>query len=636
MEGYAADGLTMHELFEEARGVSLSYADLVIMPGFVDGPTDAIELGSQFTRNVRLQVPFVSSPMDTVTGAEMAIAMALNGGIGVLHCNQGIADQVEQVERVKSYCRRVIPKPHVLSPGCTVGELLRLLQRVHYSGFPVVDERGKLLGMVSKGDADLVDLEAADVTTVGVIMTPRSKLRVATTRHTHAECAATIRKYHVKRLPIVDEADRLCGLVCRKDLRSQRTMPHATLHPETQQLRVAAAVTTHPRDRERIDALVAADVDVLVIDSSQGSSRYQLETLRYVKGRHPQVNVVAGNVVTARQARALVEAGADALRVGMGIGCVGAETPVLMADGSERAISALRPGDRVRNQYGKAVEVTRVVNHGPKPLCRLALTNGAVLRVTADHRFMVCDLDGVPGEFFWRAIARCAPERTGLRTADGVAMIGSLVPLSERSDAWDIEVDCATHGFYAAGCLVHNSICTTQNVCGVGRGQASAVYAVAQYAHHAGVPVIADGGITGSGDIIKALALGANTAMMGGMFAGCDEAPGEVYVQNGLKLKQYRGMGAHANKNSQSARSRYSVSEALFVPQGVEGRVPSAGSVHDVVPRLAQAVRQGMQSIGAHSADSLRAQASAGSVRWERRSPGAQREGDVHDLVSHD
>lgn len=492
------DGVTADRLFEKNQGESLGYSDVILMPGFIDFPTNDVKLCGKLTKKITLQTPMISSPMDTVTESDMAISMALNGGIGFIHCNNTIAEQVAHVRKVKRYCSGMIHDPVTVSNTSTVESVMELLEQHHFSCFPVVDGNGILLGMVSKGDLDLA--ENPEETLIADIMTPYERVNWAYAIEPIKEVHRMIRELHVKRIPLIDDNRKLCGLVCRKDIQNTKLKSIATIEPNTGRLMVGAAVTTHPRDRPRIDDLVNAGVNVLLMDSAQGCSQYQLETLHYIRITHPDMEVIGGNVVTSKQAYELIHAGIDGIRVGMGIG----------------------------------------------------------------------------------------------------------------------------------------SICSTQDVCGVGRGQASSVFHVAKRAFAHGVPIIADGGISGSGDIVKALALGANTVMMGSVFAACNESPGEVIVQNGITLKKYRGMGAKANKNSEAVRSRYGVTEDLFVAQGVEGRVINTGSVNTVVSKLAQAVRQGLQDVGAGSADSLRQLVRAGEVCMERRSIGAQYEGNIHNLFSYE
>ena len=684
-EDHGSNGVSVRELFKATAHESLGYADVILLPGFIDFPTNNVDLTGQLTRNIRLNVPMVSSPMDTVTESGMAIAMALNGGIGFIHCNNTISQQCKEVARVKRYCNGFIDDPVVVAPEWSVERVLYLQRRNHFNAFPVTDENNRLLGMISKTEVYFV--EDPEHTTVEDVMKPLAELTTAKQGSSLKKVHSIIKKAKVNRVPIVDDDGKLTGLVCLKDILEQREHPLATRDSQLR-LMVGAAVTTHDRDKKRIDKLVEAGVDILLLDSAQGCSSYQIEMISYIKEYYPRINLIGGNVVTPLQAKPLIDAGVDALRVGMGVGCFGAETPVLMADGSYRAISEIEMGERVINMNGKAIRVNAVVNRGLNTVVKVAFSKWPhPIYVTADHKFWVA---GAPtgvvkghGEFHWASIGTCDPKNNmftlmpnsfefdlpaGVRKT--LKSVGNLQDTSienlsqgytvrtissnrymrdynygtvlsvEQVDApmevWDIEVDCHTHSFIAANAIVHNSICTTQSVCGVGRGQATAVWTVSRYAQSRGIPIIADGGISGSGDIIKALAFGAGVAMMGSMMAACDESPGDVVSQSGVKLKRYRGMGAKANKNSKAVRTRYGVTEDIFVAQGVEGRVVSSGSVHSVVPKLAQAVRQGLQDVGAWSAEDLRDMCYNGDLRVERRSAGAQLEGNVHHLYSYE
>jgi inosine-5'-monophosphate dehydrogenase len=875
-----SNGLGLFELFEKNKGDSLGYADIILMPGYIGFPASDVNLGTQLTRNIRLNLPFVSSPMDTVTESNMAIAMALNGGIGIIHCNNTIPEQVEQIQRVKRYCNGFISDPVVVKLDDNVDVVLTLLSQHHFSGFPVVSDDGKLKGMISKGDVDLV--EDTQKTLVKDVMC--TDVVTDSYEITLAQAHQVILEQKIKRLPLVDREGKLRGLVCRKDIREAKTHPLASIEPKSGKLMVGAAVTTHPRDRDRVHALVTAGVDVIVLDSACGSSVYQVEALRWIKETYPKMNVIAGNVVTASQARLLIDAGADGLRCGMGIGCFAAHTPILMSNGTYKPIIDVSVGDRVINMYGEPVTVTGKMNNGFRDVIKVKFSKWPEpVYVTPNHLFWLADLSQVNSLYRskigvvqtlkknkavidWNDIGSCdttnyfsmmpniinyelsetltidlakftqrgevqdthiitsaskttaryltscydlgyifgtflgdghsfiktcqkergnstigrvswyfGPQEQeiatklqkcidhvfdqtvvidetpkiinvhlynkmvaeffysfgkktekhlpsqymckdvtyikglydGLIDSDGcveknrhtfvntslrlVELFGwccsmlnisygytmppinagnlkeanienfnqsyrvytisgnrylddvnygtivSIEKVEEQQEVWDIEVDCESHSFIAANNIVHNSICTTQDVCGVGRGQASTVFWTSQECrqHINGlIPIIADGGISSSGDIIKALALGASCVMMGGLLAACDESPSETVIHNGVKLKRYRGMGAKTNKNSQTVRSRYGVTENIFVPQGVEGRVVNSGSVNAVIPRLAQATRQGFQDIGAISVDAI--QSGKCLVYAERRSAGAQLEGNVHHLYSYE
>ena len=421
-------GVLKEELFHKTSTSScesLTYADIILLPGYIDFPTESVDLSTRFTKNICLNVPFVSSPMDTVTESEMAIALALQGSIGIIHCNNTIEKQVEEVSKVKRYNNGFIYDPVLLQPNNTVEDVWKLKSEHHFSGFPVTEDGemgSKLVGMVSNRDVDFVEngTKVADFMTalkdmITYVVDSKEKCSLET-------AYKIVKENKISRLPIVDRSGRLIALICKKDIRANRNFPLASKNPETLQLLVGAAVSTHPRDKERIRKLVEARVDVIVIDSSNGNSCYQLDTLRYIKANYPNIDVIAGNVVTISQAKNLVDNGADGIRIGMGSG----------------------------------------------------------------------------------------------------------------------------------------GICTTQSVCGIGRAQATAVFEVSQYCNDMrGVPTIADGGISTTGDIVKALALGASSVMMGGMFAGCDETPGDFFFKDGIRLKKYRGMGSKACRREHGSTTRY-------------------------------------------------------------------------------
>jgi IMP dehydrogenase len=487
------------------KGDSLTYDDIIVLPGKIVCAVDDISLKTKLTKNIELHLPFVSSPMDTVTESKLAIQLALQGGIGVLHCNNSIEQQVAEVQKVKRHNNGFILNPIVMKADDTIETIIATRDRWGFSGFPVTENghmNDPLLGMVSNSDLAFVD----DLTTpIRDIMIDRKNMQVGRKGCTLKEAYEILKKEKINRLPILDESDNLVGLICRKDLRVRKVYPLASKDSDGHLL-CAAAVTTHAGDIARIDALVAAKVDVICIDSSNGCSGFQLEMLKYIKGVHPQVDVIAGNVVTRQQAECLIEAGADALRVGMGSG----------------------------------------------------------------------------------------------------------------------------------------SICVTQNVLGVGRAQASAVYDVAQYSNRKDVPVIADGGLSNTGQISKALLFGASTVMMGSMFAGTDEAPGDVIKKDGIRLKVYRGQGSAAcHRKAQNAVSaRYLTQKnKVFVPQGVSGQVVSKGPIDDYVPGLSESVKHTFQHLGIRTMDDLfhfQPLQSRPDILVEKRSFQAQKEGTVHNLYSYE
>ena len=458
-----------------------------------------MDLSSRFSRNIKLNVPFVSSCMDTVTEHAMAIAMAQHGGLGVVHSNCTIEEQAHEVQLVKMYRNGVILDPTVLSPENTVADCLRIKAEYGFSGFPIT-EHGKLgeklLGIVSNRDIDLVvDPE----TKLRDVMTTENLQTVSVSMSTE-DAVEVLRKAKVGRLPVVDKDGNIVSLMSRTDLLKNRKYPNAVTDKQGR-LICSASIGTRPADKERAKMLVAAGVDVIVVDSSQGDSVFQLDMIRWLKANFPHVDVVGGNVVTVRQCKHLIEAGVDGIRIGMGVG----------------------------------------------------------------------------------------------------------------------------------------SICTTQEVCAVGRGQGSAVYFLAKYCAQFGIPVIADGGIGNVGHITKALCLGARAVMMGSMLAGTEEAPGKYYYHDGVRLKKYRGMGSiEAMEHGSSQRYFSSTHATMRVAQGVVGSVVDKGSLRQYLPYLIQGVRHGFQDLGVKSIEDLKEQRADGRLRCEVRSSSAQVEGGIHNLHSYE
>lgn len=633
---------TFKSIFENTP-YSLTYDDLILMPGYIDGTMEDIDLSSKLTKNITLQVPFVSSPMDTVTESDMAIALALQGGIGIIHCNNTIEEQLRHVQRVKRYSNCIVNDPITLNRKNTVADAERIKKTCDFTSFPVVDLDNKLVGYLSRRDTQFV--EDCDNTLIEDVMIEDVIVLDYREKDNVYKIKEMMLAHRVNRIPLVDDNHRLKGLVCRKDILSLQLFPLATRHNITKQLLVGAAVSTHPRDRERIEKLVLeGDVDVIVIDSSQGNSSFQIETIAFIKKfcltNNRNIDIIGGNVVTTQQAKNLIDAGVDGIRVGMGIGCFSEDTEVLMANGEYKKINTIQIGEEVINKFGQSVEVKAVVCHGKKSVVKLRTSNWCKdIFVTPDHKFWVflhnkCD---------WKEISDVGVDDFLLMPCgmNNQQMILSKVITCEahavKVDVWDIEVDCPTHSFVANNAIVHNSICTTQDVCGIGRGQASAVYHVSEYAASYGVPIIADGGIASSGSIVKALALGASTVMMGGMLAGTDESPGDFIYKDGVRLKKYRGMGSKTARNETTdgtaVKSRYNSSQKdVFVPQGVTGSVLSKGTVKEYVPYLAQAVKHGFQNIGCKSIYDIQNE----EIGVEIRSIGSQREGMVHHLYSYE
>jgi len=491
------DGYSAERIFTTTNGVAYTYDDLILMPGYIDFAVSDVSLASNFTRNIRLSTPLVSSPMDTVTESSTAIAMALQGAIGVVHYNNSIEDQAALVRAVKRYENGFISAPVCLPPTATCADVLSKKEECGFSGFPVTSDGrlgSPLIGIVTNRD---VDFRTDMTTAVSAVMTPLKDLVVARVGCTLQEANTILRESKKSKLPIVDGAGNLVSLMSRTDLKKNRDYPLAS-KDANKQLRVAAAIGTRPGDRDRAAALVREGVDALVLDSSQGNSVYQLDMVRWLKATFPGVDVVGGNVVTRAQALNLIAAGVDGLRVGMGVG----------------------------------------------------------------------------------------------------------------------------------------SICTTQEVCACGRAQASAVYHVARVARAAGVPIIADGGVGNTGHITKALALGASAVMCGSLLAGTEESPGAYFFQDGVRLKKYRGMGS-IEAMAQGSAKRYFASEAnVKVAQGVSGSVVDKGSLRSFIPYLSMGVKHGLQDLGASNLEALNAMRESGRLRFEIRSPAAQKEGGIHGLHS--
>jgi len=492
------DGYSAADVFGGKAGncVGYTYDDVIVLPGHINFGVDDVQLNSRFTKKIALSVPFVSSPMDTVTEHKMAIQMALHGGLGVIHYNMTVEEQCKQVIKVKMYRNGFISEPKCLGPDSTVGDVHAIKQKFGFAGVPVTAD-GKmgstLVGMVTNRDIDFVE---DDNTKLSEVMTPLASLVTATEPVTLPEAHQLLRTAKKGKLPVVNARGELTCLISRSDLMKHRDYPNAS-KDATSNLLVGAAVGTRPSDRDRLAALAAAGIDVVVLDSSQGDSIYQLEMVKWVKASFPSVQVVGGNVVTQKQALHLIQAGADGLRVGMGSG----------------------------------------------------------------------------------------------------------------------------------------SICTTQEVCAVGRPQSSAVYNVAKLAKRFGVPITADGGTASTGHIIKALMLGASCVMMGSLLAGTDEAPGDYFFQDGVRLKRYRGMGSiDAMQSGSEKRYNWTGKAAVKVAQGVSGSVVDKGSLKRYIPYLLQGVRHGLQDMGAASVTEMHGMLYSGSLRLELRSPAAQREGGVHGL----
>ena len=489
------DGETAGILFE--RGDGLTYNDFIILPGHIDFAASDVELSTHITRRIALKNPICSSPMDTVTESQMAIGMALLGGIGIIHYNNTPEAQVAEVAKVKRFENGFITDPVVLSPKNAIADIDEIQSQQGFSGIPITEDgtlQGKLVGIVTNRD---IDFEPDRGRLLEEVMV--TSLVTASEGVTLNEANNILRESKKGKLPIVDSDGRLISLVSRTDLKKNRDYPEAS-KDESKQLRVGAAISTQLADRERLDGLVDAGVDLVVIDAAQGDSVFQIEMIEEIKKAYPEVDVLAGNVVTTRQCEHLIKAGADGIRIGMG-----------------------------------------------------------------------------PG-----------------------------------------------------------SICITQDTMAVGRAQATAVYQCAKYCRTRGIPVVADGGINNTGALGMALALGANVGMMGSMFAGTQETPGDYFYKDGIRVKKYRGMASvEAMERGGGKRYMYS-NKNIKVAQGVSGLVVDKGSVYDLLPYLSQSLRQSFQDMGYSTVESLHLALENDELRFERRTPSAQREGGVHGLMAYD
>ena len=492
-DGHSASSIFTNGIF------GYTYDDIITMPDHISFPVTSVDLTTNLSKNIKLNIPLVSSPMDTVTESRMATGMALLGGIGFIHYNNTIEEQVWKIGNVKRWKSGFITRPYCLSPESTLEEIDRIYDERGFNSFPITHNGkvgGKLLGLASTRDHDFIADRKTKVTDV---MTPVDSLIVASYTLTLDEAQMMMKKHKKGKLPIVNENCELVSLISRSDLKKQRSYPMFS-KTSTEGLLVGAALSTRDTDRERLRAISEAGADIVVIDSSQGDSDFQVEMLNHIKRTQPHLDVVCGNVVTVRQARNLIEAGADCIRVGMGAG----------------------------------------------------------------------------------------------------------------------------------------SICTTQDVCAVGRAQATAVYHVSNFAKQFGVPVIADGGISNSGHIIKALMLGASTAMMGSLLAGTEEAPGSFFFQDGVRVKRYRGMGSLEAMQKGSNVRYFGENAKVMVAQGVTGTVIDRGSIKTLVPYLLQSVRHGLQDAGVQSIVQAHQYLAEGKLRFEVRSPSALKEGGIHGLYSHE
>ena len=445
----------------------LTFDDVLLIPAYSEVLPREVDLSTRFSRNIQLNIPFVSAAMDTVTEARLAIAIAREGGIGVIHKNMSIEAQAKQVHSVKRAENGMIYDPVTINRSSTVADALALMKEYHIGGIPVVDDDRRLVGIVTNRD---LRFERNEKRAIDEVMTKDGL--ITTTQSTDLQQATDILQQHkIEKLPVVDKDFRLVGLVTYKDITKAKDKPFAC-KDKLGRLRVAAGIGVTADSMERASALVEAGVDAIVIDTAHGHSKGVVEVLKKVKAAFPQIDVVVGNIATGEAAKYLVAAGADGVKVGIG-----------------------------------------------------------------------------PG-----------------------------------------------------------SICTTRVIAGVGVPQLSAIYDVAKALKGTDIPLIADGGIRYSGDIVKALAAGGYSVMVGGMLAGVEESPGETIIYNGRKFKSYRGMGSLEAMEKGSKDRYFQAGETdvkKLVPEGIAARVPFKGSLFEVVYQMVGGLRAGMGYCGAADINAL-------------------------------
>ena len=825
----------------------LTFDDVLLVPAESSVTPPEVSTRTRLTPRIELAIPLISAAMDTVTEARLAIAMARAGGLGIIHRNLSIEDQVVEVDRVKRSQSGMIVDPVTLRSTALVSQALDIMAKYHISGVPIVDGEGRLVGLLTNRDLRFVD----DVDQPIEAVMRKPPLFTAPVGTTLEQAKSILWQHRVEKLPVVDAEGFLKGLITVKDIKKKTQYPDAT-QDERGRLRVGAALGVGAEALDRADALVEAGVDLLVVDIAHGHALSVIETVKAVRDRHPNVDLIGGNAATAEATLALLDAGADGVKAGVGPGCFAAGTRVLMADASYKAIEMIQPGDRVINMWGMPVTVVKAWCTGVREVIGVRHTASArEMVVTPDHRFYMGDLSttsvasvssrgyakvlekptrfgrsklgwieigdadrAVPlaprrvtfelpdsleidlRDFAKRKVLQLARYNTtitdsfelgflfGTFLGDGTAFIaksrnseigrvswafgrdemmfaeeladavrkvtgveptitrrGSTIDISLYSLQWarllaqfgmrdekhlpqhylcgnplflrglfdglvvsdgsidasgrvclrntspriaelygilclllegsfpesrcepgsagglpgvanenckpsyvsrlnsthvkrhleeyhvvkplgrrdlgvavpvyDIEVDCPTHSFIAENVVVHNSICTTRVVAGVGVPQITAIYDCAEAAKQRGAVVIADGGIQYSGDVAKAIAAGAGTVMLGSLLAGVDESPGEVVLHQGERFKEYRGMGSMGAMKARSfSKDRYfqeDVTDAeQIVPQGIEGRVAYKGPVSNVIHQLIGGLRAAMGYCGTGSIEELR------------------------------
>ena len=467
-------------------GEGITFDDVLLVPQYSEVTPNLVDIGTQLTKNIRLNIPLMSAGMDTVTEHRMAIAMARQGGIGIIHKNMSIEEQAEEVDKVKRSENGVITDPFSLHEDNTLADANDLMAKFRISGVPIVDETNKLVGIITNRDLKFeTDLskKIAERMTRDNLITAQEGIGLD-------EAKKILGEARKEKLPIVDKDFKLRGLITIKDIEKQIQYPNSA-HDSQGRLLVGAAVGITSNVMDRVEKLVESKVDCIVIDSAHGHSKNILNTLKELKAAFPELQVIAGNIATGEAARALAEAGADAIKVGIG-----------------------------------------------------------------------------PG-----------------------------------------------------------SICTTRVVAGIGVPQISAVMDAHEEAKKYGVPIIADGGIKYSGDIVKAIAAGGNVCMLGSLLAGCDESPGEFELFQGRKFKVYRGMGSIAAMENGSKDRYFQTDAKKLVPEGVEGRVAYKGLLEDTIFQLIGGLRSGMGYCGAKDVSTLQE-----TAMFMKMSSASLRESHPHDI----
>jgi len=485
------------DLFD--RFEALTFDDVVVIPGFSETLPDAVDTTATFAGDIELAVPLVSAAMDKVTEGRMAIAMARSGGIGVIHRNMSIADQASEVQKVKRSQSGMITDPVTLPPTALLHEAESLMNQFKFSGVPITDDEGHLVGILT--NRDIRFCEGADFDRPVTDFMTSDGLVTGAVGTSLDEAKLLLQEHRIEKLPLVDGVGCLAGLITVKDIQKRLDFPNASRDGKGR-LRCAAAIGVGADVEERVDALVAMGVDAVSIDTAHGHSANVIKTIERVKGSWPELAVTAGNVVTEDGVEALATAGADAVKVGVGAG----------------------------------------------------------------------------------------------------------------------------------------SICTTRVVSGAGMPQLSAIYFASKKAKEMGIPVIGDGGITFSGDIVKAITAGAETVMLGSLLAGVEESPGEMELFEGRRYKSYRGMGSigamtgdsqdrYATGQSSGGKTAVGAASQKLVPEGIEGRVPFAGPLGDVTYQLVGGLRSGMGYAGAATLAHLR------NARMMRVTTAGRQESHPHDVT---